>query len=111
MTKIEHLNSVLKSLGKEKPVVTDYESYRELIRLSDELVKEQGDYVVITFEDEDACKNISNIRIGTKDYPLNTVSSLRTGVHGYIHGYSSVGAEYVDHGHVIVSLKYGNRLE
>jgi hypothetical protein len=112
MTKIEHLNLVLKNLGKEKPVVTDYELYRELIRLSDELVKEQGNYVVITAENREVCENISKIKIGTKVYCLDDAISLRTGKHGYINWIDpKTKAVHVDHGHVKVSLKYGDELE
>lgn len=112
MTKIEHLNLVLKNLGKEKPVVTDYEIYRELIRLSDELVKEQGNYVVITPDDRALCENISKIQIGTKNYNLSELLSLRTGKYGYINwADKETKANHVDHGYVKVSLKYGNDLE
>lgn len=112
MTKIEHLDLAIGKLLRANMNLISSSEMIDVQQLSFELVKEQGNYVVITSDDRAVCDNISKIQIGTKDYNLSEVLSLRTGKYGYINwADKETKANHVDHGYVKVSLKYGNDLE
>jgi hypothetical protein len=112
VTKIEHLDLAIGKLLRANMNLISSSEMIDVQQLSFELVKEQGNYVVITSDDRAVCDNISKIQIGTKDYNLSEVLSLRTGKYGYINwADKETKANHVDHGYVKVSLKYGNDLE